>query len=203
MVYRRNENDHPITPGEVGGNFASIEAGIPPGLVTDTKREYYYDPSNGFVGTIVDVEITRYVVYRGTDMSSGIANSIANQLGWKSGNLVDSKDITEANLKLGFGTTTRSQLDSALALFDLARSTAGDRALIVTGQSLGGGLAGLVSAVRDVSAIAIAPAPFQKQIPYEATYAALAAVGIGREAAQALADSPNAGKAGAYSEGGR
>lgn len=75
-----------------------------------------------------------------------------------------------------------TQLADALALFEAAQSIAAGREIIVTGQSLGGGLAGLVSAIKGVTAYAFAPAPFQNQLEYEATYAALALEGITREA---------------------
>ncbi len=71
---------------------------------------------------------TIYVVFRGTD--SGLT------------------DFTQANSPLGFGTFARTQLDDAIALTKAAIAANGGNTanIVVTGHSLGGGLAGLVSA---------------------------------------------------------
>lgn len=71
------------------------------------------------------------------------------------------------NINLGNGLHRNTQLDDAMALasYALNQLAGGDPSkVVVVGQSLGGGLAGVVSALLDVKGYAFAPAPFQKTL---------------------------------------
>src|SRR5215203_5316953 len=90
------------------------------------------------------------------------------------------KDFDCANSPLCFGTSSASQLDDALALTRAAKTFAASEGmeLVVAGQSLGGGLAGLVSAIENVKSYLLAPAPFQNQLEIQATLFALEKNGV-------------------------
>ncbi len=176
QAYRRSDLDQQLNNNDIGVADAVQSVS---GMVEDGG--YFYNYATGFVGRIVEANGKIFVVYRGTDVSGGplaIADAIAGT-GWADG-YADTHDW-QNNLALGSGTLGESQLADALALYEAAVVEANGREVVVTGQSLGGGLAGLVSAIKDVTGYAIAPAPFLNQLRYEATFAALDVQGISRE----------------------
>ena len=147
---------------------------------------YYYNTveNNGFVARVVKVGSTYTVVFRGTDLSGSLSEFISNNLGYLEpelqglldSNKVDTGDF-DSNYRLGFGTWSGSQLDDALALVQAVRDQAaidGDD-VVLTGQSLGGRLAGLVGVMTGLEAHVFAPAPFENQLNIEAQKAAVEA----------------------------
>ncbi len=67
QVYRRASQDQALTDGEIG---AVAETDLAPAGLKQSD-DYFYNDSTGFVGRVVDVGGTVYVVFRGTDMSLG------------------------------------------------------------------------------------------------------------------------------------
>ena len=140
-----------------------------------TDGIYYYS-ERGFVGTIVRVGDKFVVIFRGTDTTlSGWSSVVAVATGndtTPDGSIIDLQD-SDSNKRLGEGTTGVSQWDDARALTEKAIQLAIDAgftkdAVVVVGQSLGGGLVGLASAILGVEGHAIAPAPFENQLKIEA-----------------------------------
>jgi Ca2+-binding RTX toxin-like protein len=148
---------------------------------------YYYDDSTGFVGRVVENNGTVYVVFRGTDLGNLTTLNF------------DVQDWASANIPLAFGTqktaftfsldktTSRAnptisvedtgkaaetQFDDALRLTLAAMKAAHGEKVVLVGQSLGGGLASLVSAVLNLKAYVFAPAPFAKELTDIAALAA-------------------------------
>src|SRR5262249_6623251 len=78
--------------------------------------------------------------------------------------------VNNLNLARGWWTFEQTQLDDALALTRAAKAYAAAtlQHIVVVGQSLGGGLAGLVSAIENVETYAISPAPLYNQLRVEA-----------------------------------
>ena len=78
--------------------------------------------------------------------------------------LVDAGDIYTNGL-LGQGTYQETQYDDARAMFDVVNDhlTTDGQEVVLTGQSLGGGLAALVSAEKGVESHTFGMAPFQRQ----------------------------------------
>jgi hypothetical protein len=148
-IYRRNAKDQPIQLGDIANSKDDSDVVRPPSLTKDPSG-FYYDDATGFVGQVVDANGKIFVVFRGTDLGSLTD--------------FDSGDI-DADGSLAAGTTARSQLDDALALTRAAIAAAGGDAskVVVTGQSLGGGLAGLVSGLLNVKSYLFDPAPFANQ----------------------------------------
>ncbi len=140
------------------------------GAMVTQVGDYYYGMDTGFVGRVVEKDNVIYVVYRGTDLAGGLADIAAANLGYSDPDpaRIDVHDWDMANVPLGAGTLGRSQLDDALALYDAAKAASQGKQIVVVGQSLGGGLAGLVGALRDVNAIGFNSAPFNKQLEAEA-----------------------------------
>ncbi len=160
QAYRRSNLDQQLTDEDIG--VSDDVAGDLQGSPIVKVDGYYYNYATGFVGRILEANGKIFVVYRGTDVSGGplaVADAIAGT-GWAEG-YADTHDW-QNNLALGSGTLEESQLTDALALYEAAAAVAAGREIVVTGQSLGGGLAGLVSAIKDVTGYAIAPAPFLK-----------------------------------------
>jgi len=197
-VYRRGYDDLPISLSD-DLNLDTLDFGnllpVPSGIATTTDTEgtrFYYSP-RGFCAMVVEKNGQYWITFRGTDSAESFASGAAESLGQPQ-MAVDPDRLTDIgdwvnNRNLGFGTSAQSQLDDALALTQAVINNLadGDRSkVVVAGQSLGGGLASLVSAVENVKAYAIAPAPFKDQLDVEATFAALAQVGITRTAAEAL-----------------
>ena len=83
--YRRSDSDQAITLADLSQNATDVALRTTPqGLTTDGSG-YWYDDSTGFVGRVVSVNGTIYVVFRGTDIGtagslSDTANGIANLL---------------------------------------------------------------------------------------------------------------------------
>jgi len=167
---------------------------------------YWYDDFTGFVGRVVNVNNTIYVTFRGTDMSGGgsdlatallqaiAAGPVSGVAALLGNSSIDWRDFADANFPLALGTTAgtlldanlqpvapsqaATQLDDALALTQAAIASAGGLPVVVVGQSLGGGLAGLVSAILNLPSYLIDPAPFANQLTVLATEAAFAKNGV-------------------------
>jgi hypothetical protein len=177
QVYRRNSNDIPVTLTELGATPLTVTPADPNQFATDRSTvdnaTYYYTP-RGFVGEVVQKDGVVYVVFRGTDSSESFFNGLKkaaangfNQTATDPSRLSDLGDWTN-NVLLALGTSQETQLDDALALTRAAEAAAGGGPVVVVGQSLGGGLAGLVAAIENLPGYAIAPAAFQNQLAVEA-----------------------------------
>lgn len=174
------------------------------------EDRYIYNPANGFEAMIAQVDGNWTLVFRGTDTILDAGQTFADigvTAGWQTalgmapaavvaGAVAqwNSEQINEgdwvANFGLGFG-VGNSQWDDARALTQLVIDSslfAGGNAsnVVVTGQSLGGGLAGLAAAYFDIDGKLISPAPFQHQLDQE--WAQIAHLSI-REDAIAKVDS--------------
>jgi hypothetical protein len=168
-IYRRDAKDIPIKVSELGVEQVNLPVS---GFAKDTTADAtYYYTARGFVGEIVENDNAVYVVFRGTDssedFSEGAIKAVKAALIQETPDTDRKSDIGDwvNNLLLGFGTSLiRTQLDDALDLTQAAIDFAGNKEVVVVGQSLGGGLAGLVAAIKNVRGFAIAPAPFQKQL---------------------------------------
>lgn len=144
-------------------------------------------PSTGFSAFLVQDGDKTVITFRGTDSAAeSVVSNISATFFNKPGDPKHSDlgDFNSNNL-LGSGTYAPTQWDDVRALVEgvIARHVdAGqtrEKALentIVVGQSLGGGLAGLASAVYGVKGYVYAPAPFAKQLAIEAKVFALNAV---------------------------
>jgi Ca2+-binding RTX toxin-like protein len=206
QVYRRADAEQQIENAEFEGAGLGTVTNVP---VTDAQAAsmgltlnegFLYNYNTGFVGRLVEANDKIFVVYRGSDLSGGLfdiaipflfgdaeaANvpaGLADPLDW--GN----------NGALTSGTLAHTQLDDALNLLQFAKTLPGNKHVVVTGQSLGGGLAGLAVAVENaretflsggstadlVDGFAVAAAPFNNQLYIEASFLALEAFGIGKD----------------------
>jgi hypothetical protein len=171
QVYRRDDKDQQISDNDLNVQAVDVLSNLQGSGVVATGGGWYYDNSTGFVGRVVSDGTTTYVVFRGTDMSGGfsdLANDIAANyfpsLGLTPTGKVDLNDFFYGNQPLGTGTTGVTQLNDALALAQAAQASAGSQPVVVVGQSLGGGLAGLVAAMIGLKGVLIAPAPFANQL---------------------------------------
>ncbi len=182
QVYNRNSDDDPITIGQLGLSVALLQQ-RPTGLTLNGGL--YYSP-RGFAGEVVTDGSTVYVVFRGTDLSTSFSTAFADAAGASQtapsaeGGKVDVGDAVN-DILLGEGFSGQSQLTDALALTDAAQTYAkanGNMKVVVVGQSLGGGLASLVSAITGVQGYAIDPAPFENQLYVAAQEQALVQAGI-------------------------
>jgi Ca2+-binding RTX toxin-like protein len=180
LIYARSNLDQAISLQDIRNKFHTqlsyadnVSASFPsaPGLhqyVSGENTFFYSD--RGFVGAVVrDQTADKYiVVLRGTDATNdGDALDVAfgglfgQPFPGDSSPDIDPKDWY-ANAWLGSGADYQiNQADDAIALAQAAIAAAGSaEKVVVVGQSLGGGLAGLVSGVLDIKGYAIAPAPF-------------------------------------------
>lgn len=199
QIYRRSQdgshnlNDHGITLKDLNANSVSLEI---QGLQPDTDisdgahPDTYYYSAQGFVGHLVVKDGTLWVVFRGTDSAeSFLAGGLKAGIPWA----VDDFEAQDSshqsdlgdwitNKNLASGTLGRSQLDDAMSLTNaaIAYAAANNLTVKVAGQSLGGGLAGIVSAITGLETYAIAPAPFSNQVAVELTLKALASFGISK-----------------------
>jgi len=151
MVYRRAEQDQALQLSDIDQNAQDLPMGDLASQGLTKVDNYYYDDNTGFVGRVVTVGDTVYVVFRGTDYQSLLTYT--------------GPDYVDGNYPLGQGTTSgtqlsydsansalsvvspsqpATQLDDALALTNAAIASAAGKNVVVVGQSLGGGLAGLV-----------------------------------------------------------
>jgi hypothetical protein len=191
-IYRRDTREQSLgqslTPDYKPDGFQSFVSGVVEAVVvrggitglSEDNRYYYYNDATGFVGRVVEANGKIFVVLRGTDLSSEFSDALSamfadtpapvNPAG---DNTVDNADWYQ-HYQMGHATLEPSQLDDALKLLDAAKGIADGREIIVTGQSLGGGLAALVTAISsadlsvatEVKGITVAQAPFQDM--YEA-----------------------------------
>ena len=166
-------------------------------------HQYFYYANDGFVASVVKDEVAdKYVVvFRGTDSAASITtallvgvlqatnllNALPSWLHAKLQAVTDENDV-ETNTLLGYGSSGPNigtsgiqgpgQLGDALALTQAVIAAAGGDASKVTvvGQSLGGGIAGLVSAFLNVKSYLFDPAPFDNQILWQSYVDAKAVV---------------------------
>jgi VCBS repeat-containing protein len=148
--------------------------------LTFGEDNFVYNKSTGFTAAIVTDENGVYtIVYRGTDAATSdvtkIAAAAANLI--NSNGDVDALDVQQ-DISLGSDTIlTSSQAIDALNVVKMLMANSVELSNIrAVGQSLGGGLAGLVSAVYGVKATLLDPAPFAAHISALATQATLAIV---------------------------
>jgi hypothetical protein len=182
QIYRRNANDLPIQPGD-DLNVQGVAVGNLNGFATSETSDglTYYYTARGFVGQVVTDGDTLYVVFRGTDAASsfldGFSEALASGLNQTALDPSKQSDLGDFvnDLLLGLGTTQITQLDDALTLTRAAEAQAAAKGqqVVVVGQSLGGGVAGLVSAIENVPGYALDPAPFDNQLAIVAEERAL------------------------------
>ena len=179
-IYRRDDKDQSITYTDLKLQFVAFSD-----LSLPNDGSAYYNNQNGFVGSVFEDQTRIFVVFRGTDIAGSIPGLVSAKLGWGPNTTPSAPndvayDLGDAstNLSLGLGTFDRTQLDDALALTQAALDKANGKQVIVTGQSLGGGLASLVSGIKNAELIsknmtpvevyAFDPAPFAIQLLYQA-----------------------------------
>jgi hypothetical protein len=172
-VYRRGIDDNPITLSDLQVTAAPVDGDVAGLTPSSSAEQTFYYSSRGFVGEVVKKDGVFYVVIRGTDSSENFSDGLRKVGLSKNQTLVDTEHKSDLgdwvnNILLGFGTEVQTQLDDALALTRAVEAQAGGAQVVVVGQSLGGGLAGLVSAIEGIKGYAIAPAPFKAQLSIEA-----------------------------------
>jgi Lipase (class 3) len=197
QVYRRADNDQQLDSAEppssngFGSPISNAAFVLPVGFTADNG--YYYNNTTGFVAQVISTNGKIFVVYRGSDLSGSFGDALIPTLfgdptgGGPNSSTVDVQDWAN-NYILGNGTSSQSQLDDALAILRANPTSE----IIVTGQSLGGGLAGLAVAIENVrketanapgsghqvSGIGIDASPFYHQLEMEAALLALEDHGI-------------------------
>ena len=171
-VYRRGGADQPLSLANINAKFGTSLQGSD--LVTTAALNIagvaMQQGSEGFVYSIVnsgfvaqvlqDVDGNITIVFRGTDWGP---DGIVPYSGVESGD-------RNTDLALGFGSATNTQIKEAIALTKAAidRAQLDGTTVTVVGQSLGGGLAGIVSAQLNVKSYLFDPAPFDNQIRVQA-----------------------------------
>lgn len=176
-VYRR-----PVTDGEISLESAGLSQLQLNATISELSSVFNFNSGfaysgRGFVGEIVREGSGQnekfYVVFRGTDSNEAFMTGFTKALGGLRDQFAEDEsrnsDIGDFvnNVNLGKGRHHNTQLDDAMALarYALNQLAGGDPSkIVVVGQSLGGGLAGVVSALLDVKGYAFAPAPFQKTL---------------------------------------
>ncbi|SNT01411.1 Ca2+-binding protein, RTX toxin-related [Tardiphaga sp. OK246] len=190
-IYRRDASlDQSIKLVDITGANAPLAIqNLPAGLNLSSDNGYIYSTGGGTSGFVAMVNVIgdKYVVtFRGTDSNVSAWESV--YAGFMNGNtptapttpntyqgVLDYGDLYTSR-NLGFGSTSTTQWDAAKALVDLVLNTLanGDKSkVVVTGQSMGGGLAGLASAYFGVEGDVFAPAPYAAQLKIEAVRLAL------------------------------
>jgi hypothetical protein len=191
-IYRRDAVlDQTIKLVDITGTTAPLTlSSLPAGLNLQNDGGYIYSSGGGTSGFVAMVNLIggKYVVtFRGTDSTYTAYGSV--YAGALNGNtpvpttpgliqgILDYGDVYTSR-NLGSGTTLTTQWDAAKALVDLVINNLaqGDKSkVVVTGQSMGGGLAGLASAYFGVEGNVFAPAPYAAQLKMEAMRKALPA----------------------------
>ena len=193
-IYRRNEeldqsiHLEDILPGVQTPLDVNLAA-LPANLNLQKDGGYIYannGPDSGFVAMVNLIDGKYVVTFRGTDsIFSGwgsVFTSLLNGGSWQApvGPTVvqGTLDYGDAytSTQLGMGTANVTQWDAAKALVGYVINTLaqGDKSkVVVTGQSMGGGLAGLASAYWGVEGDVFAPAPYAAQLQVEAIRSAL------------------------------
>ncbi|NOU08153.1 MAG: hypothetical protein HOO99_18420 [Hyphomicrobiaceae bacterium] len=181
VVYGRNLNDLPLSLNAIGGlgvtDFTPTQV-TNLGFQTSTLGDAatigtatLYFNARGFGAMVLQKDNEIIIVFRGTDSSEsfvqGFQKATSSSAGSPGSDSTLKSDIGDfANSRaLSTGTYGASQLDDALALANAVRSaTSSSQHVTVVGQSLGGGLAGLVSGILGIDGFAIAPAPLSSQM---------------------------------------
>jgi hypothetical protein len=147
---------------------------------------FYYKP-NGFGARVVLDEISNkyIIVYRGTDFNdltnTGVPGQVVKALTFGrsrqtgTGAGTDQNDIGDivADIQTGKGEWyADDQAHDAIKFAEAVQQLAGTKKVVVTGQSLGGGLAGLVCAKLGLESWVFDPAPFAKYLTSMASEAA-------------------------------
>ena len=195
-VYRRKDDtDQAIKLSDISDGLTPLLGiGVQSfGLsLTQEASGYIYSTgggTSGFAALVTKVGSKYVITFRGTDSTVSAWSSVWNA-NWLNnppppqnpatlnGNAIDAGD-SYSNRNLGSGTTAVTQWDAAKALVQLiltspafANNVASN--VVVAGQSLGGGLAGLASAYFGVEGYVFAPAPFKSQLQIEAGRAVIA-----------------------------
>ena len=190
-VYNRSLLDRPLTVPQISeandvklslfGNVLASDLRGAGFAVNEATGLIYSATGDGFAAQIVKDQTGKYiVVFRGSDGNVFDPRlSTASILGADWG--------ADKNLALGIGS---EQLADAQKLMGMVKQVAGDLSnVIVTGHSLGGGLAGLISATMGVQSYLFDPAPFELQLIALANTAA--AKGDGRTPAEVRGDYQN------------
>jgi len=188
QIYRRNETlDQAIKLSDVIGDQGLVPinvAALPSGLNLASDAGYIYSTgggTSGFVAMVTQVGTQYVVTFRGVDSTlSAWGTVFANAMATNPpppqnpanliGSAVDTGDGYSSRY-LGSGTTNVTQWDAAKALVEyVIEVLAGgnESRVVVTGQSMGGGLAGLASQYFGVQGYVFAPAPYKAQLDIEA-----------------------------------
>ncbi|MCS3761248.1 calcium-binding protein [Bradyrhizobium centrosematis] len=185
-IYRRNETlDQSIKLSDItGGDSRPFQFVLPSSLNYLTNENgYIYSGSGGTTGFAAMVNFVngKYVVtIRGTDSAltayqsilQGILNGSAPTPTFPSlvqGKLDNGDAYTSRMLGWGTGAVTQWDATKGLVEYVIQTFAHGDASqVVVTGQSMGGGLAGLASAYFGVQGYVFAPAPYGAQLDVEA-----------------------------------
>jgi Ca2+-binding RTX toxin-like protein len=203
-VYRRNTLlDQGLALNEIrldGSLLVDSSYTAGPNFIGNWGLNLAYDPqgyiystggnTSGFGALVVQDMLTgKWVItFRGTDSTvNGWTAGLANLTNWSSPTPPSGPTLFGGPGKLdygdgytggalGFGTTSVTQWDAAKKLVAQVIADHGAANVVVTGQSLGGGLAALASAYFGVEGHAFAPGPVGNQIAIEEGRVAAASV---------------------------
>jgi fermentation-respiration switch protein FrsA (DUF1100 family) len=195
-IYRRNETlDQAIKLKDITGTTNPLPVALPSGFNLQSDNGYIYSNSGGASGFVAMVNFIngKYVVtFRGTDSNLTAIKSV--QEAFINGNTPappTGSNLYQGQLDYGdaytsrnlaSGTTAVTQWDAAKALVQSVIDLAGDKTkVVVTGQSMGGGLAGLASAYFGIEGDVFAPAPYKAQLNIEAMRLGMAAFVAARQ----------------------
>lgn len=159
MVYHRASEDQGLSLQEISDIFTFFDVKSQFNNINRTGSGdfivgtdgFIYNKDTGFVCAILTDGTNFKIVYRGTDLAT-----------------LSDRDAGDINADINLGLGSVSIANQARDALDVARfviGLAGDKSKVsVVGQSLGGGLGGLVAAAFGLPATLIAPAPFEKSI---------------------------------------